>query len=106
MAMKHAGKAIRGSQYHLQNLIEHEQAILNEAILNKCPSLKAWISGFPTWVSPIAQDNYEEYYDRHFLAKLNYPELDTQLKEFWPRRGPVYLYSKILTKNISGVDFP
>jgi len=90
MSKKHTGRAVRGSQFHLQNLIEFDQERLNNEILNNCPSLKAWISTSPVWVSPLAEENYEEYQDRSFLRKVNCLEVYPQLKEFRPRRGPVW----------------
>ena len=82
MVRRHSGRAVWGSQYHLQTLIELDQANLNKAIMNVCPSLKSWISDYPTWVSPLRQDNYEEYQDRKFLEKLNCLEAYPKLKQF------------------------
>ncbi len=38
MVNKHTGRAIRGSQLHLQNLITHNQIKLGKAIINNSPS--------------------------------------------------------------------
>lgn len=93
------------SQYHLRNLIKYDQEHLNTAILNVCPSLKSWILDPPIWVSPLVQDNYEEYQDRDFLIKLNCLEAYPKLKQFWPNGGPVWNGLAILSgkDNAKGV---
>jgi hypothetical protein len=39
-------------------------------------------------VSPVAQDDFAEYRDSAFLAKLGLGGLAPMLQQFWPRRGP------------------
>lgn len=41
-----------------------------------------------TWLSPLREDGYAEYYDQEFLDKLGLPRLSKPLKSFWPRSGP------------------
>ena len=40
------------------------------------------------WLSPIASDQYAEYYDSSFLERLGVDKLITPLHAFWPRSGP------------------
>jgi hypothetical protein len=40
------------------------------------------------WLSPIASDEYAEYFDEEFLTRLGLTDLKVPLKEFWPRSGP------------------
>ncbi|NUQ62780.1 MAG: hypothetical protein HUU20_09835 [Pirellulales bacterium] len=39
------------------------------------------------WLSPLPTDDYAEYRDDDFVARLNV-ELRKPLKDFWPRNGP------------------
>ena len=39
------------------------------------------------WLSPIAADNYAEYYDQAFLQRLGVTELAVPLSDFWPNSG-------------------
>lgn len=40
------------------------------------------------WVSPITEDNFSEYYDKEFLARLGIDNLKVPLHKFWPLSGP------------------
>lgn len=40
------------------------------------------------WVSPLAGDDFAEYRDAAFLARLGLGHLAPALAGFWPRRGP------------------
>jgi hypothetical protein len=40
------------------------------------------------WLSPIASDEYAEYYDEEFVERLGLTDLKVPLREFWPRSGP------------------
>lgn len=40
------------------------------------------------WLSPLAEDDYAEYFDDAFLERLGVADLAVPLKSFWPRRGP------------------
>jgi hypothetical protein len=40
------------------------------------------------WVSPLAQDEFAEYRDAAFLARLGLGHLAGDLARFWPARGP------------------
>ena len=72
-------RAIKGSQYHLQELINLHPAVLDQAI------------GLPgiTWVSPLDSKGYEEFQDDAFINALGL-SLQTPLKDFWPANGPCW----------------
>ena len=40
------------------------------------------------WLSPIASDDYAEYYDKEFLDRLGVVNLTVPLSTFWPSGGP------------------
>jgi hypothetical protein len=49
--------------------------------------------GFPMeesiqWLSPVASDEYAEYYDRSFLTLLGVDDSKAPLETFWPASGP------------------
>jgi len=87
---RRSGKAEKGSQYHLQNLINKNPDSLNKRILNVSPTLKSALSGAIKWVSPLEKENYLEYQDEEFLEAVGYPQLSSVLLEFWPNGGPVW----------------
>ena len=48
-----------------------------------------WYTNDPiTWLSPLASDDYAEYYDESFLKLLGISDLKVPLGKFWPRSGP------------------
>lgn len=80
-------KASRGSQKWLQILVNERPEIVNTQIRR--------ILGLPEsetiiWHSPLADDDYAEYSDIHFLDKLNISLRNVPLDKFWPKRGPVW----------------
>lgn len=87
---QHSGRALRGSQLHLQNLINHCPEYLNCLILSSSASLRTYAVTHPRWVSPLASHNYAEYQDRSFLEAIGFPQLLEKLSEFWPLGGPVW----------------
>ena len=40
------------------------------------------------WLSPIASDDYAEYFDQDFLNRLGVLDLKVPLNELWPSGGP------------------
>src|SRR5882672_11842209 len=40
------------------------------------------------WLSPIASDDYAEYFDQEFLDRLGVSNAKVSLNDFWPERGP------------------
>lgn len=87
---QHSGRASEGSQFHLQNLVNDNPEYLNCLILSSSSSLRAYALTHPTWVSPLASDDYTEYQDKQFLEAIGCAHLSPKLAEFWPRRGPVW----------------
>jgi len=43
-----------------------------------------------TWLSPLKADGYAEYRDGRFLKAIDCTYLGESLRQFWPRRGPVW----------------
>jgi len=84
------GRASKGSQFHLQNLVNEYPEYLNCLILSSSPSLRAYALTHPKWVSPLASDDYTEYHDEQFLEAIGFTQLSPRLAEFWPQRGPVW----------------
>ncbi len=87
---RHIGRAYKGSQLHLQDMVNSQPQQLNRLILSNSPSLHWYAATNPEWVSPLAKDDYMEYQDRRFLAAVGLHELSTKLADFWPRGGPVW----------------
>jgi hypothetical protein len=89
VARKHSGRAVRGSQYHLQNLVnEYHTKYLSNLILSNSPSLSAYATESPKWRSPLACQNYCEYRDGDFLQAVGLSHLRLSLAILWPRFGP------------------
>ena len=89
MARKHSGRAVRGSQHHLQNLInEYPKQYLDNLILSNSPSLSVYTKKSLEWRSPLACQNYCEYRDGDFLQAVGLFYMKSSLSEFWPRLGP------------------
>ena len=87
---QHSDRASKGSQLHLQNLVNNYPEYLNCLILSNSPSLRTYAATHPKWVSPLSSDNYAEYQDEQFLKAIGFPKLSHKLADFWPRRGPVW----------------
>lgn len=87
---KRSHRAKKGSQFHLQNLVNKNPDLLNEQILEASGTLKDQISGAIKWVSPLAKENYLEYQDEKFLEAIGCSQLKVKLSEFWPKGGPVW----------------
>ncbi len=75
----------RGSLKWIQRLVEVRPAMLHEPLRNAgaLPS-----DGHLTWLSPLRDDNWAEYRDGLFLARIGRAHLASALAQFWPRRGP------------------
>jgi hypothetical protein len=41
-----------------------------------------------TWLSPLAEDSYREYWDKRALTRLGLEHLSSDLAAFWPSGGP------------------
>ena len=77
--------ASKGSQKWLQLLVNRVPHLLDRALpgpLNLRGTDKI------TWLSPRAEDDYAEYRDDAFLAKIGIDLTSCPLSGFWPARGP------------------
>lgn len=87
---KRSGRAAKGSQFHLQNLVNQNPALLNTTVMEESQTLKNAVSEPIKWVSPLKQENYIEYQDDSFLEAIGYQNLAITLTQFWPVGGPVW----------------
>ena len=81
--------ALRGSQRWLQLVVNRCPKLIDDAIgeaigLGQGETIE--------WLSPLESDCFREYRDEAFLDRLciTSQQLCLQLKDFWPRRGPVW----------------
>ena len=81
------GLAFKGSQRHLQTYVNERRPELDSAIRRALPALPAHEI---QWRSPLRGDSYREYRDDDFLRRVEAGDLTSSLREFWPRRGPVW----------------
>jgi hypothetical protein len=73
------------SEHWLRVAVNACQAALNQRVqlaLHLAPSDAI------TWLSPVGDDDFAEYYDEAFLERLGLRELAVPLADFWPRGGP------------------
>lgn len=75
----------KGSQKHIQKLINLNELLINNKIA-KAFNLRENLD--IEWVSPLLNDHYAEYRDEDFLNRLGLDSLSISLKDFWPSRGP------------------
>jgi len=76
--------ATKGSQAHMQAAVAEPQA-LNAAIVEQLPQLQGRRID---WVSPVERTEYKEYFSGPFLDVLGLSALRSELRKFWPPRGP------------------
>lgn len=78
----------RGSQRLLQQAVQSAPQVLLSALRESgCVGNSETVS----WASPLARDEYREYFDGAALDKLGLREkVSIPLAEFWPARGPVW----------------
>jgi hypothetical protein len=81
------GKATRGSQHLLQNIVNQKPEVLSDIILSRCPKRN---SSPIKWLCPLREDHYSEYQDGSFLECLGLERHIPELKNFWPSKGPVW----------------
>jgi hypothetical protein len=74
----------KGSLRWVQHLVANPSFI--DAELRAALGLNASVT--IEWLSPVRPDDYSEYRDGTFLARLGLERCQRQLAEFWPRRGP------------------
>ena len=79
--------ADKGSQRWLQQMVERAPHAFEQALL---PKLHPTGGGPVEWLSPRRDDDYAEYSDGAFLRRLDLKLGRESLKDFWPKRGPVW----------------
>lgn len=75
----------RRSQRWMQFYVNCQPAILNHAI-RRATGISDETDII--WKSPLANDQYAEYFDQEFLDRLGVKPEKKLLKDFWPTRGP------------------
>jgi hypothetical protein len=79
------GTSMKGSKRHICWYVNEAAGGLNAALFSASPSLAAAAVSDPTWVSPLADEGYDELWNERFLERLDL--LDEHLEsfhEFWP----------------------
>lgn len=79
------GAAFAGSQLQTQLYVNKRTADLDESIRRAIPDLS---DATFDWRSPLAAENYREYWDAAFLKALDLSEHAQALSRFWPTGGP------------------
>lgn len=75
----------RRSEHWLRKAVNEYSATLGD----KVRDLFHWPAGERIdWLSPVASDEYAEYYDQGFVERLGVPTLRVPLHDFWPKSGP------------------
>src|SRR5512140_1597226 len=82
-----AGRASRGSRRQLQDYVNLHPDLISSAILAGLPAAPG---ATIRWVSPLAEENYQECRDAEFLTRLGLNRLVPDLEEFWPQGGPCW----------------
>ncbi|MBS0266898.1 MAG: hypothetical protein JSS02_33535 [Planctomycetes bacterium] len=75
----------RRSQRWMQFFVNEQPAILNHAVRQAtgiAPQTDIH------WKSPLADDDFAEYFDQAFLNRLQVTPSNVPLNEFWPNGGP------------------
>jgi hypothetical protein len=75
----------RGSLKWIQKLINACPELLNNRIQGRVKNL---LGREICWVSPLKEDEFAEYRDADFLKQIGLGELNEELVQFWPRKGP------------------
>lgn len=78
---------VKGSQYQLREYVNRYPNELHGAIVALFPELE---SRTIEWRAPLERDEYIEPQDRAFLSAIGREDLMPQLKDFWPKGGPVW----------------
>ena len=82
---EHGMSAMKGSKRHICWYVNDGRGVLNAALFSASRSLVEAAASDPEWVSPLADEGYEEYWNERFLERLEL--LDEHLesfREFWP----------------------
>src|SRR5438445_1333983 len=83
--METAAGQMKGSKRHICWYVNDAPDRLNAALFSASPSLAGTATADPTWLSPLAEDAYEECWNERFLERLDLIDdhLDS-FQEFWP----------------------
>ena len=75
----------RRSEHWLRTAVNERQQQFNREVA----SAFHWPSSEQiSWLSPIREDAYAEYYDEAFLRRLGLEDLAVPINSFWPPSGP------------------
>lgn len=79
----------KGSQFCIRTWVNREPREFADMILTSSPFIIASSKpeGHIEWLSPLVEDDYKEYRD-DFLTPLGLDKYNSDLRSFWPRRGP------------------
>lgn len=80
-------RALRGSQKWLQTLVNERPELIDRVLAT---SLGLAQGENVHWLSPLKDDDYAEYSDHDFIAKLGITLERVALGSFWPKGGPVW----------------
>jgi hypothetical protein len=78
---------MKGSKRHICWYVNEPPARdhLNAALFSASPSLVEAAAADPIWVSPLADEDYEEYWNERFLERLDLlDEYLASFSDFWP----------------------
>ena len=84
-----SGRAYAGSQRQIQTYVNWYSDELSQHLISAGPEFNFSNARF-RWASPLRENGFREYCDRRFLKSVGLEHLDPELKEFWPRHGPVW----------------
>lgn len=74
----------RGSLKWIQRAVNEHWSTFNQPIADRLGVNPEALR----WLSPLAEDGFAEYRDKAFLDRIGKASLLSELKEFWPLRGP------------------
>jgi hypothetical protein len=89
------GAAFAGSQLQTQLYVNKRTADLDDAIRVALPALAD--ASFD-WRSPLAAENYREYWDAGFLKAIGLEDHTDALARFWPTGGPHWDALAVITR--------
>ena len=78
-------EATKGSQKWIQLLVNECRDVFASALASQLPTELAQRI---TWLSPLREDEYAEYRDADFLARLGITCPNVAIGNFWPSNGP------------------
>lgn len=98
-----AEEKTKGSRFHLQNFVNNHEKEFSGYITSSSSSLLLFSSSNIKWFSPIKKTSNVEYKD-NFLEILGFKNRDNEIREFWPKNGPVWDgLGLVSTENKNGI---